>query len=317
MQIDRRTMLSGMTGATMATTIPSALAAPAKGFFERIKRPIGLQLYTMGEEPAKDLDGVLARLATIGYRDIELPGLLGKSAVELRAAADRAGVRFSCIHLSTLSFGGPGFGFNSSAQEIADTLGTLGIADGVMPLPPLPDDFRIQDGESIPAAMGRALSMTGIDGWKRTAALLNAKAAALSPHGITLGFHNHNVEFARVGGTTGWDILVKETDANLVQFEVDLGWVAAAGMDPAAFLLRHAGRVRWVHVKDIKASTKANVTLQMDPSEIGAGKLNWSRILPAAHKAGVHHFYVEQEPPFAIPRIEAVERSFAYLSKLV
>ena len=166
------------------------------------------------------------------------------------------------------------------------------------------------------AALARMFADAGADGWKRTATLLNEKAAALLPHGIQVGYHNHNIEFAPVGGTTGWDILIKETDPALVKFEVDVGWVAAAGLDPAAFLQRNRGRVRWLHAKDLKASTKPNFALTMDPVEAGSGKQDWARILSAAQRAGVEHFYVEQEPPFAIPRIEAARRSWTYLSQL-
>lgn len=316
---DRRALMAALTGIAATSIAPRSLAkAPAMTLFERIKRPIGLQLYTLGDAPGRDLDGVLAKLAALGIRDLQLPNMLGKSAPELAAAATRAGVTFSCIHLSPLVFpGATGLNFNSSTQEIVDALGAMGITNAVMPICPMPEGFAPKEGESVPVMLARAFSMAGVDHWKRTAAMLNAKAAALSPHGITLGYHNHNVEFAPLGRTTGWQIMVQETDSNLVPFEIDLGWVSAAGMDPAAFLLRHTGRVRWVHVKDVKASTKTNFALSMDPSEIGSGRLNWRRILTAAHKAGVQHFYIEQEPPFSIPRMEAVEKSYGYLSNLV
>lgn len=294
---------------------PAAWAGSKQPFFARTGHKIGLQLYTLGDEPAKDLDGVLARLAGIGYKDLELPGLLGKSAADLKAAASRAGVSFSCIHLSPLAFpGNDGFVLNAEPQKIVDTLGTLGITDVVVPLPPLPENFAPKEGESLPDAIARALVETGADGYKKTAAMLNAKAAALKPHGIRMGYHNHNVEFAKIGDTTGWDILVQETDPALIFFEIDLGWVVAAGLDPAKFLKQHKNRARWVHMKDVQASTKANVTLKMDPTEVGSGQINWSRVLKAAHKAGVERYYVEQEAPFAIARMEAVTKSHAFLS---
>ena len=162
----------------------------------------------------------------------------------------------------------------------------------------------------------RAFAEAGVDIWKRTAALLNERGAALKPLGIDFGYHNHNLEFAPVGGTTGWDIITRETDPALVHFEVDIGWLAAAGLDPVAFLRRHSGRVRWLHIKDLKADSVANFGLSMHPTEIGSGKQDWAKILPAAHRAGVQHYYVEQEPPFAIPRMEAAARSYAFLAQL-
>ena len=69
-------------------------------------------------------------------------------------------------------------------------------------------------------------------------------------------------------------------------------------------------------VASVKASTATNFAIAMDPAEVGAGTLDWARILPAAHAAGVRHFYVEQEAPFASPRMEAAARSAAYLARL-
>jgi sugar phosphate isomerase/epimerase len=122
------------------------------------------------------------------------------------------------------------------------------------------------------------------------------------------------MEFAPVGGSSGLEILLKNTDPDFVTFELDVGWVAAAGVDPAAVFAKHKGRFSLMHVKDIKADTKPNFTLQMDPTEVGSGKLPWKTLLPAAYAAGVRGFYVEQEPPFARPRIEAAKISHDYLA---
>lgn len=311
--LDRRQLLTGMTA--MALTSSALGAKVRKPFFARTGNAIGLQLYTLGDEWVKDTPGTFAELARIGVRDLELPGLAGKDPAELRAQADAAGLGFSSIHLPAALFPGQGgISLASSPAEIAETLGVLGITDAVLPLPPLPADFAFVPGKTGQAELASAIAKAGVDGWKRLAELLSTKAQALSPHGITLGYHNHNVEFAPEGGTTGWQVLLAETDPRLVQFEVDLGWVAAAGLDPAALLRRMKGRVRWLHVKDLKPSTPRNTVLTMHPAEVGSGKTNWSQVLAAAETAGVRRYYIEQEPPFAIARIEAVRRSAAFLA---
>ncbi len=316
--IERRALLAGLAASGLAASMPAIAGAKHKSFFDRIKRPIGLQLYTLGDEPAKDLDGVLSKLAAIGYRDLELPGLLGKTPAVLKAAADRAAVSYSCIHLAAMpNMPADALSLRSPVQRIIDELGVLGLKQAVLPIMLLPDDFKLNAGETFQAAIARSLAEAGPDIWKRTAALLNERAAQLKAHGISLGYHNHNVEFLTLGKTSGWDILADETDKKLVTFEIDIGWIAAAGLDPVAFLKRYTGRVRQIHVKDVKASTKTNYALLMDPTEVGSGKLDWARILPAAHKAGVKHFYVEQEPPFERARMEAAAKSFAFLSKLL
>jgi sugar phosphate isomerase/epimerase len=300
----------------MALTATAASASPRKPFFARTGAKIGIQLYMLGEELTKDVDAGFAALAAIGYRDLELPSLLGKSPAELRAAADRAGVKFSSIHIGPSQLSGPSaLNFDTAPQATVDALGQLGITDAVMPLALLPANFAPKPGEGFPAALARGFQQDGVDGWKRTGDALNRKAAALAPHGITVGYHNHNVEFAPLGKTTGWDVLIGELDSR-VQLELDLGWVAAAGLDPAAMLLRHKGRVRWVHVKDLKASTRRNYALGIDPAEVGSGKLDWPRVLEAARKAGVQHYYVEQEAPYTIARFDAAAKSFAFLDRI-
>ncbi len=318
-QFDRRSMMGALAavgGISMLAT--STLAKAKQPFFKRNGLPIGLQLYTLGDDPVKDLDGTLAKVAALGFRDLQLPSLFGKTPAEVKAAGSNAGVSFSCIHLAvTPNVPATALSLMSGTQRIVDDLGTLGVNDAVLPLMLFPKSFKMGPGVDFRAEIARSIAEDGADLWKRTAALLNEKAAALKPHGIRLGYHNHNVEFARFGKQTGWDILAQETDKSLVFFEVDVGWIAAAGLDPVAFLKRHKGRVRWLHVKDILPSSKPNIVLQMDPTEVGSGKQDWARILPAARAAGCEHFYIEQEPPFTMPRIDSAAKGRAFLEKLV
>jgi sugar phosphate isomerase/epimerase len=311
-------MLATAFAAGGVSMIDSAtLAAVRKPFFGRVGLPIGLQIYTLGDEPAKDLSGTFARLAAIGYRDIELPSLYGKPAQEFKTAADAAGLTISALHVPAAPIAGPSTGtLQETPEKIAETLTALGCKNAVVPIMLLPPGFRPAAGETFQTAIARAMAAAGADIWKRTAALLNEKAAPLKSMGINLGYHNHNLEFAAVGKMTGWQILAKETDPSLVTFEVDVGWIAAAGLDPVEFFKTHKGRVRQMHVKDLQATTKTNYALSMDPCEVGAGKLDWAKILPAAHKAGVRNFYVEQEPPFTMTRMDAAKKSYNYLAAL-
>jgi sugar phosphate isomerase/epimerase len=152
------------------------------------------------------------------------------------------------------------------------------------------------------------------DHWKHLAERLNAIGAALKREGLEFGYHNHNVEFAPQGDATGWDILLSGTEPGLVVFELDVGWVSAAGLNPSEVLSRHRGRYRLMHVKDLKASTKPNFLLTMDPTEVGSGRIDWPTVLAAARDAGVREYFVEQEPPFERDRIEAARVSFDYLA---
>jgi sugar phosphate isomerase/epimerase len=317
MNVDRRAVVTGLAATSAGLFIPAFAGAKNMPFFDQIKRPIGLQLYTLGDEPMKDLDGVLSRVSSIGYRDVELPSMYGKTAIDLKAALDKTELSASCIHLSAMpNLPAASLSLLSPLQRIVDELGVLALRQAVLPLMLFPADFKLIAGETFQQTLARSLAKAGADIWKRTAALLNEKAAALKPHGISLGYHNHNVEFLKIGKTNGWDILAQETDKTLVSFEVDIGWLGAAGIDPIDFLKRYSGRCRQLHVKDIKSTTKPNFALAMDPTEVGSGRLDWARILPAAYKAGVRNFYVEQEPPFAMARMEAVAKSYAFLAAL-
>lgn len=320
MLADRRSILGVLGAAGISAVLPaSALADRAKPFFKRIGKPIGLQLYTLGDLPVKDLEGTLARVAQIGFAEIELPNLYNRTPKDLRAAGDKAGVRFTAIHLNMPGpFNGGSINLLTAPQQIADALNTLGVYQAFLPLCPLPDGFSIPTGGNVQKAIGDALLAAGPDHWKRTAQILNERAAALRPFGIRLGYHNHNMEFQPLAGDqTGWDILMREVDPALVNFELDLGWVSAAGRDPVTELVRLKGRVAAVHVKDVKAATKTNFIMQQVPTEVGSGRLQWSRILPAAQAAGVSHYFVEQEPPFERDRLAAIAISHGFLSKVI
>lgn len=313
MKVTRRTFAGGLGMTAAAAALPS-LAAEQRPFFDPRHRPLGVQLYALGQAALADMDGTLTRLSAMGYTDFELPGLAAGSAPALRAAADKAGVRFGSIHLQLPGLLPPGsLSILSSAQEIADAAGSLSVRHVVLPLPPLPEGvFAKGFREGIASAMASG----GTAMWQRTADLLNERAVDLRSHGIALGYHNHNMEFMPLGQTTGWDILLAEVDPALVFLELDLGWVAAAGRDPAEEIARLGRRVRMVHVKDIAATTRPNFLVAQDPVEVGRGMLDWQRILPACAKAGVRHYYVEQEPPFTRDRFESMRMSHDFLAAL-
>ena len=313
--MDRRTLLTGALAAGAAALVEgcTTMTASDASFFKRVGKPIGLQVYTLGDEAGTDIDATFAAVAGIGYREIELPGLYGKTARELRAAADRAGLAITSLHVPLDTRGRPGLSFSSPAAEIAETVMGLGAANAVAPIALFPQGFQTRPGGSVQVAIAAAFNSAGADPWLRTAALINPVAVALKRLGVRVGYHNHNLEFAPIGDTTGWDILMRELDP-AVELEVDVGWVAAAGLDPVAFLAGQRRRVSQLHVKEVAAGNQANYALAMKSAEVGSGVLDWARILPAALAAGVEHFYVEQEPPFAIPRIEAARKSYDYLA---
>jgi len=308
LDLHRRSFLAaGAAGAAALVSSPACAAL----FFQRTKLPIGIQLYTLGPDGMKDLDASLAALHRIGYRTVEIPGFMGRSPAELKAALDRAGLACPSAHIQ------PRGGFDGDLAKLADDLATIGVKHAVAPSPYVPDHaLKAAAGASGADSYRKMMAALTADDWKMNADFLNAKGAVLKKSGITVGYHNHNFEFAPQGQTTGLDILLKNTDPALVTFEADVGWMAAAGVDPLAFIQKHKGRFTLMHVKDVKASTKPNFELRMDPTEVGSGRLDWKRLLPGAHAAGVRGFYVEQEPPFERPRIEAAKICHDFLARV-
>lgn len=295
--------------AGLAAMTASGAEAAGRPFFQRVGLPVGLQLYTLGPEAAKDLDGVLKAVAAIGYRTVELPGMFGRTPAQIRAALDGAGLACASAHVQLAG----------DLGKLADDLGAIGATFAIAPSPYIPErlDQRPANGEGPGEWFRRVVSQMTADDWKRNGDFLNRQAATLARSGIRVGYHNHNIEFAPLDGTRPLEILIRNTDPRLVTFELDVGWVAAAGVDPVAFLKAHKGRFGLLHIKDIKAETKPNFAMSMDPTEVGSGRLPWKALLPAAYAAGVRNFYVEQEPPFARPRIEAARMDYEFLAGLV
>jgi len=316
--MNRRTVLgatAGMLGLAGAGRLSLAAAAvdPALGWFAKHHLPFGLQLYTVGDEARKNIDATLARVAKVGYRTVELAGYHGQPVPVLRATANKYNLKFTSIHVGAT--GRPGEpGLDQDIPKLAADLHELGVTDVVLPMFPVPDRFGApKQGEGFQPYIQRVTAGLTRDDWQRTADLLNDRGAKLRAEGLRLGYHNHNPEFAPLGNTTGMELLLSGTSPDEVSFEMDVGWVAAAGVDPVALLKRHGRRFQLMHVKDIKASTKTNYALQQDPTEVGAGKLPWPTLLPAAYNAGVRKFYVEQEPPFTMDRFEAIGKSLEFL----
>jgi sugar phosphate isomerase/epimerase len=291
-------------------------ATNTRPFFRRTGLPIGLQLYTVGDDLKRDFEGTLAAVSKIGYRTVELAGLADHAVDDWRQALARVQLKSPSIHVPPHSKTGLNL---DDLGTLADAAHALGIGTIVCPMFNIPERFSLtplpgESGAKMAARLGASMTL---DDWKWNADYLNQKAAGLKSYGLRFAYHNHNVEFAPVGGSTGLAQLIQETDPTLVTFEMDAGWVVAAGADPVALLAAHPGRFSAMHVKDVKASTRPNFSFQQDPCEVGQGIIDWKTLLAKAYQANVRQFYVEQEPPFSKSRLESVGISFNYLNALV
>lgn len=323
MDLSRRRFMQALAASGAAAPLaaacqnPQGMAMPSGPFFQRHSAMIGIQLYTLADMLATNLDAAVAGVAKIGYQSVEIPSYMGKTPAQLRQLFDSHGVKCTAAHIQMAAGTAAAPGLRGDLGQLAADMHVLGATHVNCPSMPAPTDIGLTPnaGEGY-AFIVRVAEAMGVDRWKRFADELSEIGAKLKASGLGFGYHNHNYEFAKVGDKTGFDILVQESDPDAVSIELDVGWAAAAGQDPAALFQKYSGRYTGMHIKDIKATTTPNIALKMDPSDVGSGKLDWATILPAAHKAGVRNFFLEQEAPFDKPRLESAENGFKFLSTL-
>jgi Sugar phosphate isomerases/epimerases len=279
----------------------------------------GVQLYMFEPDLDRDFDGTLAKIAAAGVRSVQISSLHRRSVAEFRAALDKAGLKCGSAHVAAASTvpgaGTTGLTFDD-LDKLAEQMSILGSRDAVLPLFQFPNDPKWGPPVAFASLIRTDSPPLPAERYQRMADFLNEKGAVLKKHGVRIGYHNHNYELAPLGDKTGLQILLEKTDPRIVDFEMDAGWLAAAGQDPVAWLKRYRGRFTQMHVKDIAEGTKVNYHMRQKPTEVGSGTMDWPAILKVAHGAGVRKFFVEQEPPFAGPRIDSLVKSLSYLRTL-
>lgn len=318
--LTRRGMIQGLAASGVALPLTAACqtqpAAP-QTFFAKHNLPIGIQLYTLANMLREDPEAAVTSVAETGYQTVEIPSYLGKTPADLRALFDANNLRCTAAHVGMRPGTTEEPGLLGDIDKLSAHMHQLGVTNVYAPSMMIPGGIGIspREGEGY-AFISRVAQAMGEDHWKRMAAQLNDIGRKLAANDIAFGYHNHNYEFAPVGQSTGFEMLIAETDPELVSFELDVGWAAAAGYDPTQLFNEGPGRYTAIHMKDIQASTQPNLALKMNPTEVGSGALDWKTLLPAAHAAGVRHFFLEQEPPFATTRLDAIRIGYNFLSTL-
>jgi sugar phosphate isomerase/epimerase len=283
--VKRRTFLKS----TLAASIAGAHDAWSIDPGRRVQ-PIGLQLYTVRAEAAKDLDGTLAQVRAAGYREVEMTSDLKQTAKEQRVLLDRHGLTSPGVHIdySVVEFGLP------QAMENAHTLGQTYLV-----CPWIDETQRKAPG-----------------GWKRAADLFNKAGEQCHQAGFQFAYHNHTFEFRsepNLGGKLPYDFLLANTDPNLVKMELDLCWITVAGGDPATYFKRYPGRFPLVHVKDWKGKGGDLDVMDQHLADAGQGSIDWKAIFAQSGPAGIKHYIVENDKAKSF---EDIRISYQYLSNL-
>jgi sugar phosphate isomerase/epimerase len=299
----RRELLIGGGEALVATAF--GLGSTLRMFANPLGKPIGLELYTVGAELDKDYDGTLRQIAAIGYTEVETGVSAKRKAADVRKSLHDAGLRCQALHM--------GFGGMEEALPYAKEIGAKYVISSVtLPKVPEPGKFDMK------GFMAQVAALT-TDDFKKIAARCNEMGEQAKKAGMQFGYHNHNFEFKPLdGGEIGYDVVLRETDPSLVKFELDCGWMAAAGHDPVAYLTKYPKRYRLLHIKDFEPTASPSVGLDESvrpkPAELGRGHIDYKPIFAAAKKTEVELYYVEQEPPFTTtPAMEAIRIDYEYL----
>jgi sugar phosphate isomerase/epimerase len=250
---------------------------------ERRLARVGLQLYTVRRQLAADFGGTLERIAALGFQEVEFAGYHGRGPAEIKAALRRHKLSAPSAHIGT--------------AELREGLeAAVGAARVV--------GHRYLVLGHVPAEERRSL-----DDYRRLADLLNRAGERTRRAGVRLCYHNHDFEFEEMDGRVPYDLLLAETDARLVKIQLDLYWLAKAGRRAPDYFARHTGRFASVHVKDMDATPRRFFT------EVGRGVIDFKSIFAAAGRAGVRHYFVEQDETPASP-FDSAKASLDYLRRL-
>jgi sugar phosphate isomerase/epimerase len=243
---------------------------------------IGLMLYTVRDECARDLEGVLRSVAEIGYDGVELFDLHGHDAAQVRSWLDGFGLVAAGRHAGLSAL-------DTQLPALAEELRTLGCDRIALSWIDPPESSA--DARAIVARIAEV-------------------ARQASDHGLRFGFHNHWGELAELDDADTLLDKLRVLPAELLWLELDLGWVWEAGADPVAELERTTGRCPLVHVKDFRArGTRVDCP-------VGDGEVGYERVLPAAIRSGAEWLVVEQDNPDA-PALAAAERSFSAVRRML
>ena len=205
--IDRREFIGTMGALAASAVLPACRPARATS---RISK-IGVQLYTVRSLMEKDVEGTLAAVAGAGYTEVEFAGYFDKSPAEIKAMLDRHGLVSPSVHSGNIT--------PDAWAKALDAAHVIGHEYIVMPW--------------IPVELRKTL-----DDWKRIAADFNRLAASAKAAGLQFAYHNHDFEFPLVEGKVPYDLLLAETDPNLVKLEIDLYWITKGGQDPLTYFAR-------------------------------------------------------------------------------
>ena len=282
-----------LLGHAAALASMSALPVHAKS---KPRFQMGLQMYTVRDPMAKDPIGTLKKVAALGYRNLETYGFevdalkyYGMPAAEFRRVLDDLGLTTTTGHYDLHAY---------VARPVADMTAYIDRAiQGAHALKQQYITWAWLDPQS-----------RSLESFKIVAERLNVIGAQAAKAGLKVAYHNHDFEFIAHEGRIGYDIIMRETDPDLVKLQLDLFWVAhSSARSPHELFRLQPGRFVMWHVKDMDAGKRY--------TELGNGSIDFTRIMPDAQLAGLENYFVEQGDNFAAGPMQSIETSARYVKK--
>ncbi|HEV7346971.1 sugar phosphate isomerase/epimerase [Telluribacter sp.] len=288
-------------------------------------KPIGIQLFTLFRPMNEDPKGTLEKVAAVGYKEIESAfstrgGYYGYKPKEFKALVEDLGMTWRAHHAGGAPFRRPAPAPGAAAPGAPAPAGAPAGNNQQRPMnmPPmlnLRDNYQQLVDEAAEAGLSYLVCASTpvgtLEEINNSIAVFQKTGEAAKKAGIGFAYHNHATEFDGVesaGGKTPYELILSQTDKDLVKMELDLAWATKAGKDPVELFKQQPGRFPLWHVKDIKQDLKTI-------TEVGTGVVDFKRIFAAADLAGMKYFFVEQD--MAPQPIENITTSYQNLKKVV
>jgi sugar phosphate isomerase/epimerase len=278
-----------------------------------------LQLYSVTDELTADFEGTLRRVAEIGYSQVEVADLLGKTGSEFRNALKEAGLECPSMHRAMPEL-------LTNLDQTIWTAIELGVQFVVcsVPWPRNPESIKADPSAGLMDYFIAAIRALSADDIRWNAEQLNRIGEKLKRSDLQLAYHNHNFEFRRFDDIPGYDDLLLLTEPDLVAMELDCAWVKVAGADPLKYLRKYYGRFRLLHIRDFEpgftpttdlAMTAADLLGPAVPAVLGTGIMSYGELLTAARAAGIEYYFVERDPFFKrVPMLDALRADYQFLA---
>jgi sugar phosphate isomerase/epimerase len=294
MSYKRRDFIKTTSAALAITVVTGKLYGCNSSFMiggsENLKQ-FGLQLYTVRDVLPKDPKGILKQIAAMGYKQIE--GYEGDQGIfwgmkntEFKKYMDELGMQFISTHCN----------IDKDFERKADEAAEIGMKYLICP--------------SLPAEN----KMTA-DDYKKAASTFNQKGEICKSRGLRFAYHNHDQAFVqRPTAFIAEEVLLKNTDPSLVDFEMDIYWVVTGGQDPINWIKNYPNRFTLCHIKD----RKKNIPLSEREAsvDVGTGSIDFPKILHVAKKYGMKYYIVEQEKYEGTTPLASAKADAEYLKKI-